>query len=247
MNDVIDLHTHTVACGHAYNSLYEMVRAAADRGVALVGSSDHGPMMPGSCHEFYFSNFRVIPRQLFGIRLLMGCELNILDFEGRVDLPEKVLSRLDYAIASLHPPCCHPGSAAENTNAYLGAMKNPYVQIIGHPDDGRYPLNYDALVEGAATHHKLLEINSSSLHPDSARIGAREHYLQMLELCARRGVSVIIGSDAHCEADAANHTRALELLREARFPEDLVVNTDIEKLVPYIPALKDFREDKKQS
>ena len=61
MTDLLDLHTHTTASGHAYNTLYEMARAAADRGLALFGCSDHAPAMPGTCHYFHFINFKVIP------------------------------------------------------------------------------------------------------------------------------------------------------------------------------------------
>lgn len=139
MKDILDLHTHTIASGHAYNTLYEMVKSASDKGVELFGCSDHGPAIPGSCDAFHFINFKVIPRQLFGIRLLMGCELNILDYEGHVDLNERYLEKVDYTIASIHQPCYHCGTVAENTNAYLGAIQNPYVHIIGHPDDGRFP------------------------------------------------------------------------------------------------------------
>ena len=87
MIDLIDLHTHTIACGHAYNTLYEMAQSASEKGLALFGSSDHAPAMPGSCHEYYFTNFRVIPRVLYRMPILMGAELNILDFDGQVDLP----------------------------------------------------------------------------------------------------------------------------------------------------------------
>ena len=43
MKDILDIHSHTIASGHAYNTLYEMARAAADNGMELFGSSDHGP------------------------------------------------------------------------------------------------------------------------------------------------------------------------------------------------------------
>ncbi len=56
MIDLMDLHTHTLACGHAYNTLYEMARSASEKGVPLFGSSDHAPAMPGSCHKYYFTN-----------------------------------------------------------------------------------------------------------------------------------------------------------------------------------------------
>ncbi len=56
MKDILDLHTHTIASGHAYNTLYEMAQAAADKGLAVYGCSEHAPSMPGTCHEFYFTN-----------------------------------------------------------------------------------------------------------------------------------------------------------------------------------------------
>ena len=46
-------------------------------------------------------------------------------------------------IASLHMPCMKPGSKLENTESYLNVVKNPYVNIIGHPDDGRYEIDYE--------------------------------------------------------------------------------------------------------
>ncbi len=91
MIDLLDLHTHTTASGHAYNSLYEMVQAASAKGLSLFGCSDHAPAMPGSCHSFHFINFKVLPRTLYGVRLMMGVELNIMDYEGAVDLEQSVL------------------------------------------------------------------------------------------------------------------------------------------------------------
>ena len=116
-------------------------------------------------------------------------------------------------------------------------MKNPAVQIIGHPDDGRFPIDYETLVCAAKEHHVLLEVNSSSLHPECHRLNARENYITMLELCRRYKVSVIMDSDAHSDADVGNHTRAQALLDEIGFPEELVVNTSIEKAAEYIPYL----------
>ena len=240
MDDILDLHTHTIASGHAYNTLYEMARSAADKGVRLYGCSDHAPAMPGSCHEFHFVNFKVIPRELFGIHILMGCELNIMNYNGKIDLANRYLKRMDYAIASIHEPCYRSGTAKENTAAYLGAIANPYVNIIGHPDDGRFPIEYEPIVEAAARHHKLLEVNNSSLHPQSPRPQARENYLTMLELCKQYRVSIIMNSDAHIEADVGNHGLAMQLLEEVSFPEELVVNTSFEKLLPFIPKLQEY-------
>lgn len=240
MNDIMDLHTHTIASGHAYNTLYEMAQSASEKGLALFGSTDHAPMMPGTCHEFYFLNFKVIPRTLFGIKIMMGVELNILDYKGSVDLRPALLERMDYAVASIHDPCYECGSMAENTNAYIGAIENPLIHIIGHPDDGRFPVDYDTIAAAAAENHTLLEVNNSSLHPLSGRQNARENYRILLEYCKRYRTSVILDSDAHMETDVGNHSRVWELIRELDFPEELIVNSSMDRLLPYIPKLRDY-------
>jgi len=81
-NSVLDLHTHTVASGHAYCSLREMAKAASDKGLELLGITEHAPSMPGTCHKFYFHNLKVVPREMYGIQLLLGSEVNILDSQG---------------------------------------------------------------------------------------------------------------------------------------------------------------------
>lgn len=234
MKDILDIHTHTIASGHAYNTLYEMVKAAAENGMELFGSSDHGPALPGSCHEMYFCNFRTIPDELFGVKLIMGCELNILDYNGTLDLKDWLLKRIDYGIASIHDLCYKTGTRDENTAATVNAMKNPFVQIIGHPDNAKIPLDYLNLVKGAKEHHVLLEVNNSSLKPGSPRPGAKENYYTMLELCRKLNVSVIVNSDSHCAADAGRHDYALALLKEMDFPEELVVNSSSEKLFGFL-------------
>lgn len=238
MLDIMDLHTHTLASGHAYNTLYELAQTASKRGVTLLGCSDHGPAMPGSCHFWHFKNFKVIPRTVFGVKIMMGAELNITDYEGSVDMDQELLESLDYSIASLHTPCIKSGTPLQNTNACLGAIKNSAIHIIGHPDDSRFPVDYDTLAAAAREHHTLLEINASSLSPLSFRQGARENYITMLELCKQYGASVIINSDAHSEADVGDHSRVHELLEEICFPEELVVNSSVERLARYIPFVK---------
>ncbi len=240
MNDIMDLHTHTVASGHAYNTLYEMARSAKDKGLSLMGSTDHAPKMPGTCHEFYFINFKVIPRTLFGVKILMGTELNILDHTGRVDLKKSLLEKMDYSIASIHEPCYKNGTTSENTMAYVKAIENPLIHIIGHPDDSRFPVDYDTLVSAAAENKTLLELNSSSLHPLSPRQNAGDNYRTILNLCRRYRASIIINSDAHIETDVGNHERAWELINEVGFPEELIVNHSMERLLPYIPKLEAY-------
>ena len=138
IHDILDLHTHTIMSGHAYNTMQEMIRSASEKGVQLLGITEHAPRIPGACHPFYFINFKVVPREQFGVKLMLGCELNIIDYEGHIDLEPRYLAGLDYGIASIHEPCYDSGTVAQNTAAYLGAMKHPAVH--NHRPPGRRAL-----------------------------------------------------------------------------------------------------------
>lgn len=231
---VFDLHTHTIASGHAYCTLREMARTASEKGLELLGITEHAPKMPGTCHNFYFHNLKTVPREMYGIRLLLGVELNILDCRGTVDLEERELKNMDLAIASLHLPCMKPGTREENTEAYLNAMKNPYVTIIGHPDDGRYEIDYPALVQGAKEYGKILELNNHSLDPSCFRKGARENDLEMLKLCMKYQVPVVMDSDAHFDTLIGEFDAARSVLEEIDFPEELVLNHSLDALKKYV-------------
>ena len=96
---------------------------------------------------------------------------------------------------------------------------------------------FHAVAAAARETHTLLEINNSSLRPGSIRIGAKDNCARLLERCAHYGASVIMGSDAHCEADAGNHRYAIELLEELQFPEELIVNTSLDRAASFLPCL----------
>lgn len=226
MTYVMDMHTHTIASGHAYSTLQENIAAAREKGLMYLGLSEHGPAVAGAPRPIYFQNYKIIPRQYGELRLFCGIEANITDYEGHLDLDAFTLERMDYCIASMHTLVLPPGSVKENTRAAVHAMENPLVKILGHPDDSRYPMDYEELVRAAAELRTVLEVNNSSLHPLSSRKGARENIHTMLEACMRYQVSIIVGTDSHVSSAIGDFTQADELLREADFPAELIVNAD---------------------
>ena len=143
------------------------------------------------------------------------------------DLPDDVLAEMDIVIASLHIGCLKPGSREENTSAYIGAIQNKHVDIIGHPDDTRYKIDYETVIRTAKQYGTLIELNNASLSPDSFRRNAKDTDLLILKLCS---VPVIVGSDAHTEEDILNFEYADQLLVETSFPVELIANTSAEKL-----------------
>ena len=238
MKDILDVHIHTTASGHAYSTIGECIAAARAKGLELVGFADHTPKMPGATHDFYYLNFKVVRRELDGIKVAMGAELNIIDYSGSTDLPAQILKRIDYAIASLHNPCINPGSLEENTAAIIGAMRNPHVVIIGHPDNPHYPVDFDRIVRAAKDNHVLLEINNSSYYTGGHRDGSAESAKQMLAVCKKYGAAVIMGSDAHVEQDVGNHELSQKVLADNNFPDELVVNSSVEKFFEYVTYRK---------
>ena len=238
MKDVLDVHVHTTASGHAYSTFGEVVAAAKRKNLQLVGIADHAPLMPGATHNFYYLNFPVVRREVDGIKIAMGAELNVIDYSGSTDLPAQILKRIDYAIASLHNPCITPGTLAENTSAIIGAMKNPHVVIIGHPDNPSYPVDFDAVARAAKDNRVLLEVNNSSYNSDGHRAGSVEKAKLMLAACKKFGTEIIMGSDAHIEFDVGNHERSKKILADNNFPEGLVVNSSVEKFFEHVAYRK---------
>ncbi len=230
MKLLYDMHTHTIASGHAYNTLQENMEYAYDLGLKAYGFSDHGPALIGAPKDIYFVNFKVIKRSYKDMKVYAGIEANIMDYSGALDIGGKVYDRVDYIIASLHPVCIKPGSIEENMAAYIGVMKNKYVKVIGHPDDSRYKLDYEALAKNAAKYNVALELNASSLSPDSSRKGARENIKNMLRECKKYSTFVLCGSDAHVKTDIGGFEVVKKILKEEKFPEELVLNTSMETL-----------------
>lgn len=120
-----DLHVHTIASGHGYSTVLENVKVALKKGLKVLGIADHGPSMPGGPSPLYFEARGHFPKEIEGIRVYFGAEVDIVDFDGRLDLEDKILRKLDFVIVSFHPQVFKGGSKEENTGALLRAMENP--------------------------------------------------------------------------------------------------------------------------
>lgn len=239
----IDLHTHSIASGHGTcDTITDLARAAAEKGLSCIGISDHAPAMAGAARLSYFRSLPRLPAKRFGIFVLFGAELNILSEDGTLDLPDSLISSLDYSIASIHPHlykgCTENCSIDSNTSACINAMKHPGVCIIGHPDDTHFPISPLHLVQAAKKYHVLPEINNASLSPEGYRGDCRPADSEILRLCAQLQVPVLIGSDSHGSGHIGDFSYARELMHALCFPAELIANDNIRLLRSYIPGLK---------
>ena len=231
---IADLHTHTLASGHAYGTIRENAQAAAERGLRILGVTEHAPGIPGTCDPIYFNNLRAVPRELFGVRVLHGSEINVLE-GGQLSLHERNIQHLDYCAAGIHIQCYRDEGAAGNTKNVIGCMgKSRKLRFITHPDDSRTPLDYEELCKGARDHHVALEVNNSSLVEPVFRLNSRENYKRMLECCEKYRVPVVVDSDAHDPSAVGRVDLALKMLEEYGFDESLVLNTDEKRLLDFL-------------
>ncbi len=228
MKFVLDTHMHTIASGHAYSTVKEYVDEAKVKGLALIAITDHAPDMPGSMGILHFYNLNAIKSLNAGVEVLTGVELNILDKEGRVDLSDSMLKTLDVIIASLHPTSYPFADRESNTLAVLNAMKNPYIRIIGHLGDPRYPFDCKRVVDMAIETNTFLEINNASFKERSLRNGGEETVLELIERCKEKNHPVIVGSDAHIWTELGTFENAIRILEKAGMPEHLILNTSVE-------------------
>lgn len=241
MNIVLDTHCHTIASGHAFSTIKEYAEQAAQKGLKLISITDHAPKMPGTADSLYFLNLKSLPKELFGVEIFTGVELNIMNDGGNVDLREGILKTLDVVIASLHLPCMPPGNYEYNTNAVINAMKKPYVKIIGHLGDPRYPMDIDKVLDYAKKTGTIIEINEKSSNPESGvRTGGVELVYNIARECAKKEINIVLGSDSHFYIDIGRLDSAIEIVKRAEVPEHLILNISVEKFKDVIRRPKNI-------
>jgi len=228
-----DMHTHTLVSGHAYGTIREMAQAAAEQQLRVLGITEHAPGVPGTVDPFYFLNLSAVPKTLYGVRVLHGSEINVLD-GGRLSLEQRYIDRLDYAIAGIHLTCYEDKGRDGNTENLIGCMANGKVRIVSHPDDDRTPLDYERLVEAAKRLHVALELNNSSLLRPGSRRNCVQNYETMLSLCARMNAPIMIDSDAHDPSAVGRFEAAEAFIRRVGFPEALILNADEDRLMRFL-------------
>jgi putative hydrolase len=221
MRVAIDTHTHSVASGHAYSTIYELAMGARRRRLKGFVITDHGPLLGGGSHPYLFGNLKVLPLRMRGVRLYRGIEANILDLEGSLDLESQYILQLDFVYAGLHEGCLPPKGLEENTLALEGALRNPLVDAISHPGNPRYPVDIRRVVLAAKKYGKAIEINNSSF---KIRKGSMDSCSQFARLCAETGTLVTCGSDAHYWADVGKFDQAITVIEDAGIPREHVIN-----------------------
>ncbi len=227
-----DTHAHTVASTHAYSTVHDYWAAAKQKGIDLFAITDHAPTMPDGPHWWHFGNMKVLPRMVDGIAMLRGVEANILPDCSGTDIPENLKPFLDIAIASFHEPVIPPSDCATHTRAAIAAISSGCIQILGHPGNPNFPLDYEEVVRAARDHNVAIEINNSSfMH---SRAGSEPNCLKLMELVDRLDWKVVFASDAHSAFSLGEVDTCIAKAEKIGFPSSRVLSTSPGRLLQFL-------------
>lgn len=231
MKIIADTHTHTLVSGDAFSTITENIMAAKKAELQLLAITDHTTSSLSAPSWLYFYNTIALPDVWEDIIILRGAEVNILDYDGKLDLPDSVMADLDWVIASLHKLTIPPQTKEDHTRAWLAIAENPLVDLIGHCGDPHYMFDLDVVMQAFARNNKVVEINT---HSPIGRPGSEPICLEIAKRCMKYSIPVVVNSDAHFHGRIGAFDIGVNLLESIDFPEELVLNANLERLLKHV-------------
>lgn len=231
-----DLHDHT-DWSDGTRTIEEMARAAARRGRSYLSISDHSrgrAVANGLTIERLREQVAQIKaaRDAYGVRLLCSSEVDIRA-DGSMDFPDEVLAELDIVVGSIHS--AFTGSKEKQTDRLIRAIRNPYVNIIGHPTGAlleqrtAYEFDVDAVFRAAAETGTALEINANPARLDLDHNLARR--------ARELGCTLSIDTDAHSTDMLDDMFYGVGTARKAGLTKTRVLNArPVEDVLAFVAA-----------
>jgi DNA polymerase (family 10) len=218
-------HNHTTySDGTA--SLEEMALACQKLGWEYFGVADHSQSLtiarglPPSIVKKQWTEIDAVNKKLKGVKILKGTEVDILE-DGSLDYDDELLAGFDYVVASVHNLFAMP--EPQMTARLCKALSHPAVTMLGHPT-GRlllkrdaYKINLDAVLQTAAEHGKMIEINAQPSRLDLDWIHVKR--------AKALGIPIVINPDAHSPGELALVKFGVHVARRGWLTKDDVFNT----------------------
>ena len=219
-------HNHTTR-SDGRDTLRDMAEAAAAKGWEYLGLADHSK---ASVQANGLDEERVLAQveevAAFNasgeapLHVFSGIEVDVLG-DGVLDLPDEVLRQLDYVVASVHSRFSQ--TEEEMTARLVRAIEHPCVTMLGHLT-GRlllkrepYGVKVDKVVDAAAAHGKIIEINANPRRLDMDW----RHWRK----AADKGVLACINPDAHATDHYEFVEAGVHVARKGMLAREEIFNT----------------------
>jgi len=232
-----DLHVHTKWSDGSHD-LETLIESAKKRNYEYIAITDHSKglgVARGLDEERLLEQIRLIDQinnKLDRFRLLKGVEIDIRS-DGRLDLSDDILKRLDIVVASIHSG--FKQSKEQLTKRVLSAIRNPHVSVIAHPtgrligERDAYELDIEAIFREAKKYGVAFEINAYPL-----RLDLNEHHAK---LAKEYGIPIVISTDTHLTQHFDYMTYGVSIARRAWLEKADVLNC-----LPYNELIKRLRK-----
>lgn len=195
-----DLQMHT-GWSDGEGSIAEMAEAASERGYEYIAITDHskGLTIAGGVNETQLAQQAEeieaindsLRRDGKKLRVLRSVEMN-LNPRGEGDMESAALAKLDIVLGCFHSSL---RKQEDQTERYLAALRNPDIQILGHPRGRIYnhrlglTADWKKVFATAAELDKAVEIDS---YPDRQDLS-----LDLVTLAREAGCRISLGTDSH--------------------------------------------------
>lgn len=243
MKITADYHVHSTYSKHNHgkSTIEEIVQKAVELGLEEIAVTDHGPKH----YLFGISEKKIkeakatvlkMREKYPQIKILLGVEANILDYEGNTDISDDVLKHCDIILCGYHIGVLFstPLDAwkfifmnklgrknkkvfeemkEKNTHAVVKAMNKYKINILTHPGD-KIPLNTAKIAEAAEKTGTVLEINNSHSHLNAEEIRIAKKY----------DVKFVINSDSHIKDKIGSFDKGLKAAVDAELDLKRIIN-----------------------
>jgi len=218
-------------------SMLEMARAAARRGMKVIAFTDHSVSLgitrglSMDDHKKQAAEIKKIQKQLGDSILVLHASEVEIKADGTLDYPDEFLASLDLVVASLHTSLRQPREKV--TERVINAIRNPHVDIIGHPT-GRLiqeregaDLDMEAVLQAAAKSGVAMEINAHPARLDLDDVHARR--------AKELGIPLSLNTDSHSEEDMDLLFYGVATARRAWLePKDVINTWSTKKLLDWV-------------
>ena len=240
-----DLQMHTEWSDGA-TTVRAMATAAIERGYSYIGITDHtkGLKIAGGLDE---ARLAAQSREIEALnaefkangesfRVLRSAEMN-LSPDGSGDMDSAAMRELDLVLGCFHSALRR---TEDQTARYVAAVRNPDIQIIGHPQTRMYNrreglhADWRRVFAEAAKLDKAFEIDGDPNRQDLR--------VSLLEIAREEGVRISLGTDAHHPEELAYMELSLAAACAAKIPAERIINfLPRTKLLKWIEGVREHR------
>jgi putative hydrolase len=230
----IDLHIHSLHSGHAYGSFYDIVNEARRKKMKIIAITDHGSNMVGSAGYIHFNMGHMVP-QYKDLKILWGCEANVLNAKGDIDLSPQLQKKLDIVLVGFHDHCGYKDLGAKgNTDAVINALKNPNVDVLTHPTNPQFNYDFDKIFQAALDNNVLLELNLAYIEKNISNGKDLLLFKKMIDMTRKAGKKVIVNSDSHFVHTIGDDSILKKHWKELGLTNDMIINNYPDELMKFL-------------